>query len=245
MNKQNVLSLLVIALGAVTFWASVTQKQVALKTPSYSWTPPTTEPIPNKFTFALIHPHYADNSWELYDPFRTFSQSLAGDTEELLTARGYSIRGPFKTRDEMVYADKEVCDLALIIEVDPTFKFVEGGFSVIGQCKDGSTGYGIKDGVLAIYGKINLVALEPLTGEKLWVKSVEIPEQRTEKINVKTGYCNATFLTFITKQNAVQNAVIDLLQAGYTGILDKMWNHLEPSEFERLKPTIEQLKKSK
>lgn len=242
MIQKHVISLAILAVAGATFIGSSTQKQVAFQTAQYSWTPKETATKQNKITIGLVNPHYAENDLALYEPFRTFSKSLGADMEELITARGYTIRGPFKSWDEMVYSDKEACHIAIRIEVSPVFRVVEGGFVTSGRCQDGSTGYKLRDAVISISGKINLTAFEPITGEKVWAKSVEIPLNQTSRIT-SNGYCTKNIMLFIRDDAQVQNPIITLLQDGYGDILNKIDNHLDPSEFERLLPTINELKK--
>lgn len=253
-TKQSVLAIALLVVAALTFWASATTSSVPLKTPVYTWSPPTEERKPIKFTIAILNPSYVENyaghPLMMYEPFKSFSGSLAADIEEALTARGYSIRGPFKSRDEMVYNDKEVSDLALIIEIAPMFRMVSGKFDIplyaVVKCSDGSYPTNLVNAVISISGKINLTAMEPLSGEKLWVKSVEIP--LTQTYPVTSGLvCGARdqVLQYIISDNTVQNAIVALLENGYKDIIDKIWNHIHPSEFERLATTIRDLKKGR
>ena len=43
---------------------------------------------------------------------------MGNDFEEMLTAKGFKIRGPFGSRDEMVFNDKQSSDFAFIAEID-------------------------------------------------------------------------------------------------------------------------------
>lgn len=247
-QKQTGMAIVILALAALTFWASSSPKMVAKSTPVYTWTPPTEEKVPNKFTIAIVNPFYADNTMAQYDPFLTFSRSLAADIEEALTARGYSIRGPFKSRDEMVYNDKETSDLAITFEIAPEFRMVQGQFTTdaITRCPDGSRPIYLSKGIISIAGKINLTAMEPLSGEKLWVKSVEIPLSQTEEISSERGWCVArSVVPFIIYDGVIFNSVVALMEDGYGNIIDKIWNHIHPSEFERLRTTIQDLKKER
>src|SRR5688500_13967741 len=75
-------------------------------------------------TIALISPIYIAQNPEYYvAPFNEMSTSMKNDFEEMLTAKGFKIRGPFRSRDEMVYNDKQSTDFAFIVEIDlnPTY----------------------------------------------------------------------------------------------------------------------------
>lgn len=253
-NHKHLISSSIIVFAAVTFIGSSTQKQAAFQTAQYSWSPKQTATKQNKITIALLYPQYesdhnrndeyAQFSLSLYEPFKTFSKSLGGDIEELITSRGYTVRGPFKTRDEMVYSDKEASHLALMISIQPEFR-AQAGFTVSGRCQDGATAYRLRNTVISLGGRIELKAIEPISGEKVWVKAIEIPAGLSPKINSYGAYCSQNVLLFIREDVHVQNAVINFLQEGYGDILNKIDNHLDPSEFERLLPTIKELKERK
>src|SRR5882724_5557549 len=57
-------------------------------------------------TVALLKPYYAvafqSASNELFANFRT---ALGNDIEELIVAKGFSLKGPYQAFDEMVYED--------------------------------------------------------------------------------------------------------------------------------------------
>lgn len=245
MKHTNVFTaILILATACLTFWASSTSKS-PMKTPEYTWTPPTEEKEPSNFTMAIVNPRYANNDLRFNEPFKSFSDNLAADIEEAMTARGYSIRGPFKTRDEMIYNDKEESDLAIIIEINPKFGLVNGKYnsSSLITCDDGSNAIKLSQVVISLSGKINLTAMEPISGEKLWVKSVEIPINQTPQIAAENFWCfDRQVLPFIIHDSFIHNAVVQLLEDGYADIIDKIWNHIHPSEFERLESTIKELK---
>ena len=50
--------------------------------------------------------------------FRTFASNMTKDFEEILTARGFGVRGPFMEYNDMTYSDKEGSDLILTAEVE-------------------------------------------------------------------------------------------------------------------------------
>ena len=49
--------------------------------------------------------------------FQQLMSNMTKDFEEMLTARGYTVRGAYPTLDEMIYPDKEGSDLILTAEV--------------------------------------------------------------------------------------------------------------------------------
>src|SRR5580765_4546739 len=55
-------------------------------------------------TIAIVRPTYVGKNPVYYvSPFNEMATSMGNDFEELLTAKGFTVRGPFGSRDEMVY----------------------------------------------------------------------------------------------------------------------------------------------
>lgn len=103
-----------LAVGCVAPTAGPTGPRTA---PTFDYTPAANaEPMSANITFAVV-----GSSFETPVPlFERFSSNMARDFAEILTARGYTIRGPFQTYDEMTFPDKENSNLVLSAEVDFT-----------------------------------------------------------------------------------------------------------------------------
>jgi len=106
--------------------------------PKVDFQPPTTSPVDtNSVAFCLINPEFP-NEWKEvipYYPFDKFSKNMAADFEEILSARGFRMRGPFKTFDEITFPDKNQSDLTLMPKIDIEVKFVgqpEMGKDILG-----------------------------------------------------------------------------------------------------------------
>lgn len=94
-------------------------------------------------------------------------------------------------------------------------------------------------------GKINLSGVEPLTNEKIWTKSVNIPN--VENINIETSNKYNRMLTAVELVNdpGVYNAIGKALRQQYAGIMDKIAAHFNADEFATLKGQIKELKSKK
>jgi hypothetical protein len=150
------------------------------------------------------------------------------------------LKGPYQALDEMVFEDKKRTDLLLQIEINPEFTAVDGTWTkglLLG-------GYSYS-GTVSLVGKINLSGVEPLTNEKIWVKSVLIP--KIENISIKTSnkYTEPLSGLEILGDPGVYNAIGKALEEQYSGILSKCEAHLNPDEFATLKGQIKELKGKK
>jgi hypothetical protein len=105
----------------------------------------------------------------------------------LLIAKGFNVTGPFDAIDDMTFPDKKGSDFVVYPELD-----LDGGFAVLsrGTKPKPISLAGLTAGLLssnkpgevirlctysiAPRGTINIVAREPLSKEKMWVKKVDI-----------------------------------------------------------------------
>lgn len=234
------------------------QKQVAApakQTFTYDYkTPSSSRPGSANTLLALVRPAYAKGfSFSGTDVFANFQQAMAANIEELLIARGYTLKGPYASFDEMVFNDKKDADIALEIEIEPKFTASEGGWKThaasFGQIllSSGSNtpvSYSY-EGTISLIGKINIVGYEPLSKEKLLVKSIEIPSILNINISTSKWVASPAYdLAFFNDPN-VYNALGAALQQQYKGIMQKIDAHFDPREFAALKAQIKELKAKK
>jgi hypothetical protein len=193
---------------------------------------------------AFINPFYApefsSSGNELFKNFRT---ALGKDIEEVIITHGFTMKGPYSALDEMVFEDKKRTDIVIYIEIAPSFTAAEGGWKenyipLLGS----SYSYG---GTVSLVGKINLSGVEPLTNEKIWSKSVSIPNIENISIQTSGKYERPLRGAEILQDAGVYNAVGNALKEQYTGILSKIEAHFSPEEFGALKNQIKELKSKK
>lgn len=105
--------------------------------------------------------------------FNDFASSMTKDFMEILTARGFGVRGPFNTYDEMNFPDKKDSDLILTAKFEintdvsrvPLRIYPNGAYFYLNP---------FAETVVSVKGRIDLVLSESLTNEKMWTKSVPI-----------------------------------------------------------------------
>lgn len=248
MKRKLLLTLLLCSLAGLIFWASGSTKLIPMQPRSYSWSAPSSAMEKNGITFALVAPSYGSEGLGDISFFKDYSKSMEGDFSEMLTQKGYSIRGPYKALDEMVFSDKKDSYLALMVDIAPDIRAVSGGW--VPNKKLTCTQTGAKPnmfrGTIRIAGNINLKAVEPLSGETMWTRKVEIPETLTEELESSTSFCEdrigLLWYQALSQDGALANPVSAALSDAYKDILDKVWKMLDPQEFERLRKDVERLK---
>lgn len=256
-NSKNLLSLLALLLGLGLMVASGGKvEKEALLTPTYNYDAPKyLEKEGTKMTFALMSPsfgqEFSSNNTELSkvqgEPFKSFNKGLEGEIEEVLTTKGFGIRGPFRDVDEMIYSDKEQSEFAISIQISPELMIKSGDWKGV-KTSSGKMGAQFKKGTVTIYGDIVLTAFEPISGEKMWTKRVNIPEKTTREFTSSMIYTGSTssnavaLFTLATADPNVSNPLTEALQAAFPEIMDQVWRHLDPAEFKRLLPKVKELK---
>jgi hypothetical protein len=198
----------------------------------------------------LVRPFYARNftnsSSELFTGFRQF---MGKDIEELLIDKGFRVKGPYDSFDDMVFEDRKDADIAIEIEIVPEFTARQGAWkkhqAITFNAAYQAPIYYSYNGTVSLIGKINITGYEPLSREKIWVKSVPIPA--IENINITTHnrlLGNNLSNEFYNDPN-VYNSLGKALLEQYEGTFKKIDVQLDPREFETLKVQIKELKAKK
>ena len=224
--------------------------------PSFDYTPTQhAEPMSANITFAVV-----GTEFETPLPlFERFSSSMAGDFAEILTARGYSIRGPFRTYDEMTFPDKQGSNLVLSATVDfssdtSQLKRVALGSvlgvvdAVLGTGTSSDTQYRV-EGTVRVEGRVTLIVSESLTAEKMWTKSVAI-----EPINVSVEGTQtysrvelefSTLTEILERENQFYTDLGRALEGLYVEVMKRTYAHLDPEEMVMIDRQADSLRERK
>jgi len=236
-----------LVLAFTLFFTGCTTTKTATQEPRYAprfdYTP-TERNNPNSagVTIALINPQYTDDDpGRVAPPYSEFIENMANDFEEMLIAKGFSIRGPFKNRDEMVYSDKKNSDLALEINVSLKDEGQLGlkPYATLGSLVGLDSGSSYKvAGTFQHYGNLVLEVTDPFNGEKFWKKSVSLPKIpiACEGTEIWTGKPNPTEL--LSKDVGIYNPIAKALEGYYKEAISTAWRHLDVEEFTLIKNEI-------
>jgi len=231
---------LVLAVLAATACASSGGQQALspVYQPSFDYEPPERAEVAEaEITIALLQPQWPDDipvAWR--DVATEFERAMSKDFEELLTARGFTVKGPYDTHDRMVYSEKEGSHLLLIPELRVTGRFqqpldVEHSTEIV-LLGDNKEIYKIRQGSVTLGGSVSFVVSEPFTQEKLWVQSIDLPDyQRSFAGELK--YEAAPAHPFGEPQ--FQTAVNETLEEIYGVIMKESWDRIEPNQLTVLK----------
>lgn len=228
-TRMKKLSLLCILAGLLFGCGSTKQAATAVVTrtlPRFDYAPNQSAATgSSNITIALVAPVYvANNSQHALSPFNEMAKSMGNDFEELLTAKGFKVRGPFDGMGSMLYTDKQNSDFIFSVEINLTHsgtsqykqhRKIDWGAAIGGASDAGIYTY-TYTGAGSFGGTLNITAMSPSFGEKLWKKNIElqrVPYQYVGSISWKNP--NATIWDNIRYDPVVYNTVVGQLEKMY------------------------------
>ena len=199
---------------------------------NFDYTPPS-EAIPGSAdaTFAIVGTRF-DTPISL---FRTFASNMTKDFGEIVTARGFGVRGPFMTYDDMTYSDKEGSDLMLTAEVEFSSDTSQIQYS----------SFGIPSGSVTVKCHISLMVSESITNERLWTRSIAITPFTVSLISRKAYTTRASLANLLVNENRFYSDVSQALEVQYAEIMNKIHGYLEAKEMAILTQSARDLRKKK
>ena len=113
-----IMSMVCVFIGACATGRS-SEPPVRRIEPNFDYNPAEVSPGRTDITFATVGSQFDIPFGQTAVPiFKRFADNMANDFGEIITARGYTLRGPFQTFDEMTFVDKDNSNLILTAKVD-------------------------------------------------------------------------------------------------------------------------------
>ena len=242
--KRTLASFIIIVLAVVTYIAS-TSNAVPVETTkvfTFDYTPKSFAKAGSaNFLLAFTTPKFKHTNYNFLgglDLYSKIQTSFQADMEEMLIAKGFNIKGMYATYDEMVFNDKKDVQLLFSVEIIPSITNISGGW-VKGQNSSNQTIWAYS-GVITLGGKITISGVEPLTNEKVFVKSVTIPNVEYIQLDSK-GY----YVDMMNAAKTLYNPMGEAYSNIYTNMIDKINAQFDPQEMHTLKGQIKELKAKK
>lgn len=217
----------------------------------FDFSPPTRAGVGSAgITIAIVKPTYVGKNSEYYvPPFNEMAESMGNDFEELLTAKGFTMRGPFGSRDEMVYGDKVNSDFVLEIGIElnpqynrkhtPTTKTNWG--HVFDNRQAAYTTTETMSGEITLSGNLVINAKSAQYGELIWKKNISLePTSFLYTGSLVWGHV-PSMADELNKDNQVYNTLSEELEKFYQKTMNLAWQQIDPRE---MKTVGEQAKKA-
>jgi hypothetical protein len=232
-----VFSLILISCGSVNQLATVKYN------PQFTYTPEQrTQISENSLSIAIIDPVFSDGkNNSLVEPYSSFVRNMADDFEESLNANGFKIKGPYRSRDEMVYGDKLNSDLAIEIEVEILSEKGDFGRRALsfGDALLYDNAYKL-GGTFYHKGRIIITATDPIDGEKFWKKTVDIDRKAviTDGKLKFTGSVSTLTDEIVMSDVGIYNPVAKVLESYYAETMSSLSRQIDSREMEQVSKQI-------
>ena len=201
-------------------------------------------------TIAIVKPTYVGQNPEYYvPPFNEMAVRMGDDFEELLTAKGFTMRGPFKSRDEMVYNDKTNSSFVLEIGIDinPQYnrKYATTNKTnwagILNPNSPNVISTQKMSGEITLGGTLVINAKSSQYGELIWKKNIALTPASFTYTGGMVWSEVPTMADELKQDNQVYNTVSKELERFYNAALQLAWQQIDPSE---MKTVADQAKKA-
>ena len=221
-------------------------------------------------TVVVVNPYYKEEESILrsarYSKVgKGFSASMGVDADKILIAKGMRTLGPYLTLDEVIYAHKKKASLTLMPKVFITteVKYLGAPYTIKGStATQAVVSRSRRDFQMKIGGWVSFAMMEPLSGEKMWVKKLQLDEREltgfdlwgTTPVYTKTyglfGEVTGSYVSGYKSSNEIVldgkvEAVADYLKEMYPVIMGKFWTYLDSEEMLQLKKQTVEIRKLK
>lgn len=150
-------------------------------------------------TIGVVRPQFGVDGRMYYDQYKSddvvrgMLNAMSSSFSDILSAKGFNTKGPFESRETMTYPEKQGSDFLLYPQFDAQ---VSVKFTNVRQGAPQSTGKGFSfgtaqkkddkpaaapdpslavcDAVVSVIGSVAFVVQEPVTGEKMLNKRVDV-----------------------------------------------------------------------
>jgi hypothetical protein len=184
------------------------------------------------FAVGKVEYKYAGKTAWLSTPqFFNFEKALNEDIPEILTSKGFTVRGSFDSYDLIPYSDKKTIDLYLLPTVTISVMIPEE----LAQLKT------------KVVSKIILESREIITRELMWSKSIPFAEFDAEFTSVVASYtAQHGKITNVTFQYlALENYMARELEKQYPVVMDTIHKLIDPEEMTIIKNQAKEIKSKK
>jgi hypothetical protein len=199
---------------------------------------------------AVVNPYYKDAESVLTNELfssvgKGFSTSMGNDLDKILIAKGMTTTGPFPSLDEITYSEKKNAALTLAPRI-----FVTADIKYDSELQPTARDVGTtmeRHFTMNITGWISFIMQEPLSGEKMWIKKLELEPVKVEGVEIyeataqyRADGCGGSALVGYSPTNkklyvGQTEAMAGALKKLYPVILSQFEKYLDSEEMVQLK----------
>jgi hypothetical protein len=190
------------------------------------------------------------------DVLKAMLSGMSASFNEILISKGFNTKGPFISLNDMTFPEKKGSDLLLypefdfqiIVKIDNYRAGGPSGGSTFGNligamgkkkrrsADDGSgapeagAGNGTCDVTLSVDGNLLFVAQEPLSGERMWIKRLDVTKAQSSLPRQEGPVCDGGPMS-----PEVRNAWAKAHEIVYQDSMKSFDNYVNGEEFQMLK----------
>ena len=179
-----------------------------------------------------------------------FSKSMGVDLDKIIVSKGMTAIGPYATLDDVTYPDKKGADLTLAPRV---FLTSDTKMSESYHREYNGVGHLEKSFTMKLGGWVAYEMREPLSGQKMWVKKLELEDREVKGVEIYEAAAvrqdqYGAVLEWGTGKlvySGRAEALADALKAYYPVIMEKAWTYLNAEEILDLKEKTKEIRERK
>lgn len=221
-------------LGSVACGGGSAQTAPTVTPANYSYSMPTTLER-NEVPLAVMHATAADG---LDTSARgvAFRTALAQGFFELLVNKGFGATGPYTTVDEMTFPEKRAVSLLITPEFNTSIQMTPS--NVRTSSWSGTTTCDIS---FRVQGSVTIIAVEPLSGQRMFNRRVELtPAEHLASDVADVVWCSGR--TDDQPVPAVANALERMYERLYAETMAAVDRYITPEEFTVLNGEVQRLR---
>jgi len=200
-------------------------------------------------TVAVVNPSYKEEDSALGTPLfakvgKGLSNSMGTDLDKILIAKGVTTTGPFPSLSEITYSEKKDAALTLAPKAFITTEIKK--INAPRQVYNASPPRTEQDFVMSITGWMVFIMQEPLSGEKMWIKKLELEPVTMEGVvinesvaNYANDGCGGNMVVGYSVGNILYDgradAMASALKKMYPVVLAQFQKYLDTDEMVQLK----------
>jgi hypothetical protein len=208
-------------------------------------------------TIAVVNPSYKEQDSALASPMyagvgKGLSVSMGTDLDKILIAKGVTTTGPYLGLDEITYSQKKGAHLTLAPRVFVAVEVKQSEWQHIYGANRQEAHF-----VMNVSGWISFIMQEPMTGEKMWIKKLEIEPIKTQGVIAQESFaqysnsngCDGPTFTGYSAGKILVDGKADALATAlkdiYPMVLEKFTKYLETDEMVELKGKGQEIRANK
>jgi len=245
MKKSLVLFLCLGLVGCATTPAS--EHKVEKYTANFSYSLPSQETLPkNGITFTIVDAVYKQSAggilWFASTQFANLTPAVQQDVSKILTAKGFSVRGPYDSYDLIPFQDKKAIDLLLVPSFELSVELKDRKEQIENYWAWQSPT--VQTGIAEISGKFNVELRDIMTRELLWTKTIPVKKfelSYLERIPWGRPYTPGKLYSI----DSILDGMAKGMEQQYPDIMGNVYNLIDAEEMSIVRKQAQELKSKK